>query len=300
MNAAAPNPGRAAARVAVVGLCAGWLAGCGPRATPPATPPGAERIVSLAPNLTEIVCAVGAADLLVGRSSACDYPPDIVARVPVAGDFGRPATERLLALRPTLVLAADLEDKSLPEGLRRAGIRFDVVNCRTLDDIPRAIREVGRLCGRGAEAEALAVRIERGIAERRAAADATARPVVYAELWHDPILTVGAGSFISEMIGLAGGRNLGDTVAREYFEASPEWVLAAAPDIILGLGMDGAADFEARLRARPGFAALRAVRERRIVTGIPPDLLLRPGPRVLEATDELKRRLAAAVERAAP
>lgn len=300
MNAVAPNPWRAAVRIAAAWLCAEWGGGCGPRALPSAPPAGAERVVSLAPNLTEIVCAVGAAGLLVGRSSACDYPPEIVARLPVAGDFGRPATERLLALRPTLVLAADLEDKTLPEGLRRAGIRFEVVNCRTLDDIPCAIREVGRLCGREAEAEALAGRIERGIAERRSAAAAPARPVVYAELWHDPILTVGAGSFISEMIGLAGGRNLGDTVAREYFEASPEWVLAANPDVILGLGMDGVADLEARLRARPGFAALRAVRERRMVTGIPPDLLLRPGPRVLEATDELKRRLEAILERSAP
>jgi len=271
---------------------AGAFTGCGPRVAPPATPPGAERIVSLAPSLTEIVCAIGAADLLVGRSSACDFPPDVVARLPVVGDFGRPATERLLALRPTLVLASDLEDKTLPDGLRRVGVRLEVVPCRTLEDIPRAVRAVGALCGRARDSDELADRIAQGLAERRAAAEAARTPpVVYAELWHDPILTVGAGSFISEMIRLAGGRNLGDSVPREYFEASPEWVLAADPDVVLGLGMEGAGDFEARLRARPGFAELRAVRARRIVTGIPADLLLRPGPRVLEAVDALKQRL---------
>lgn len=271
------------------------------RDAPPPIAADAPRVVSLAPNLTEIICAIGAESALVGRSSACDYPPAIVARVPVAGDFGRPSLERLLALRPTLVLASDLEDKTLPEQLRRYGVPLEVIPCRTLDDIPAAIRRVGQLTGRSDSAEALAARFERNLEElRRQAAAMPAPPTVYAELWHDPPLTVGAGSFISEIIRLAGGRNLGDIVSREYFQVSPEWVLAADPDVILNLGMGEAKDFESRLLARPGFDRLRAVRERRIITDMPADLLLRPGPRSLEAVGELRRRLAAVEARAAP
>lgn len=277
------------------------LAGCGRSIAPPETPPGVERIVSLAPNLTEILCAIGGADRLVGRSSACDEPADIVARVPVAGDFGRPSMERLLALRPTLVLFVDLEDKTLPETLRRLGVRHAHIPCKTLDDIPAAIREVGRLAARMEAAEALADTLERGIAERRAAAAARASPpVVFAELWHDPILTVGRGSFISEMIRLAGGRNLGDRVDREYFEVSPEWVLAENPDVLLSLGMAGPDDFRGRLAARPGWRDLKAVKEGRVIADVPPDRLLRPGPRVLEAVDLLRDRLRARASEEVP
>lgn len=281
-------------RVGLAALLGFALMGGCRRDAPPPSLAGASRVVSLAPNLTEIICAIGAESALVGRSSACNYPSDIVARVPVAGDFGRPALERLLALRPTLVLAADLEDKTLPEQLRRYGAPLEVIACRNLDDIPAAIRRVGKLTGRPDSAEDLAARFERNLEELRRQADAVpAPPTVYAELWHDPPLTVGAGSFISEIIRLAGGRNLGDIVSREYFEVSPEWVLAADPDVILNLGMGQTKDFESKLLARPGFDRLRALRARRIITDVPADLLLRPGPRSLEAVGELRRRLAA-------
>ncbi len=282
---------RALLGVALVGI---GLFGCRRAPAPRETPPGEARIVSLAPNLTEILGAIGAGDRLVGRSSACDMPAEVVARAPIVGDFGRPSLERLLAARPTLVLFVDLEDKTLPATLERLGIRHAEVPCRNLDDIPAAVRAVGRLAGRREAAEALAGALERGIAERRAAAAARAAPpVVYAELWHDPILTVGRGSFISEIIRLAGARNLGDRVEREYFEVSPEWVLSENPDVLLSLGMGGSDDFRARLHARSGWRDLEAVKAGRVIADLPANLLLRPGPRILEAADLLRDRLRA-------
>ena len=279
-----------AARLAAIVAAAMPAAGCG-SASERAAAAAPERIVSLAPSLTEILCAIGAGDRLVGRSSACDFPPEIVARVPVAGDFGRPSLERLLALRPTLVLSVDLEDNTLPESLQRIGVRLEIVPCRTLDDVPRAIRRVGALAGRPEAAEALAAAMERGIAERRAEVADGAAPTVYVELWHDPILTVGATSYISEVIRLAGGRNLGDVVMREYFEPSPEWVLQADPDIVLCPGMGEAHDVIRRMAERPGWSGLRALRAGRVIAEVPADLLLRPGPRLLEAVDALSAAL---------
>jgi len=107
-----------------------------------------ERVVSLAPSVTEIVCAVGGAGLLVGRTSACDYPPEIVSKVPIIGGFGAPSLERLIAIRPTLVLDVDLADDTLAAQLQAAGLRRERVRCRGLADIPDALLQVGALLHR--------------------------------------------------------------------------------------------------------------------------------------------------------
>ncbi|MFH1969158.1 MAG: ABC transporter substrate-binding protein [Verrucomicrobiota bacterium] len=118
-------------------------AGCAPRQPDPA--PEGDRIVSLAPNLTEIVCAVGAGGALVGRTSVCDYPPEIIKSVPVIGGFGAPSMDRLLKTRPTLILDVALEDETVANLMTQLGVRRVRVPCATLADIPTAVLTVGRL-----------------------------------------------------------------------------------------------------------------------------------------------------------
>lgn len=271
------------------------VAGCGRPTRTPARPDGPVRLVSLAPSLTEITAAIGAGDLLVGRTDVCNYPPEVVASVPVVGGFGVPSLEAIARQRATLVIDVDLEDESVGSALDRLGIARQRVPCHHLDDIAPAIRTVGRLTGRPEAAGALADDLAARIAALRAAqatASPESRPRVFVEIWSDPIMTVGRGSFIAELVALAGGRNLGDEAATEYFTASPEWVLARNPDVILAVYMSYDHTARRRIMARPGWRSVAAVRTGRVHDGFDPDVICRPGPRVLQAAAALAEAIA--------
>ena len=251
---------------------------------------GGPRIVSLAPNLTEIVCAVGGRDLLVGRTTACNYPPEALGDVPAIGGFGVPSMELLVAAAPTLILDVDLEDEALSQKFQALGLRRERIACRTLDDIPAAIRQIGELCERPAQADTLAAALESDIARlRRQSAQTARRPTVYVEIWNDPMTTVGRDTFLSELVALAGGQNIGDETAREYFQASAEWVLSRNPDVILCLYMSEHRAPGRLLSERPGWQRVAAVTHHAVCDGFNNDVLLRPGPRVIEGVEALRR-----------
>lgn len=256
------------------------------------------RIVSLAPNLTEIVCAVNAGDRLVGRTTACNYPPAVVTNVPAVGGFGAPSLELLLKARPTIILEVDLADKSLADRLRELGIPMERVPCRNLDDIPAAIRRIGEIAG-APRAGPMADKLAAKIAElRQARRSPAAQPAVFVEIWDDPLTTAGKGSFLSELVALAGGRNVGDRVDKDFYVAAPEWVVAQNPDIILGFSGQPRSTALARMQDRPGWAGVNAVRTGRVYAGLNDDVLLRPGPRVLDGIEELRRCIEPAAKQA--
>lgn len=261
----------------------------------PAGPTG-PRVVSLAPNLTEIICAVGAAGHLCGRTDVCNFPPEVIRRVPIIGNFGKPFMEALLAQHPTDVIEVDLEDKSIAALFVRLGIAHHRIPCQRLADIPTAIRQVGRITEHQAQADALADTISSGLTVRQAVLTATSvtnRPLVFVAVWWDPLMTVGRNAFVSEVISLAGGRNLGDELARDYCTVSSEWVLEHNPDVIICLSPGASGTALARLVDRVGWRDLRAVQSGRVLDGFDLDILSRPGPRVLEGIDQLRRMLAA-------
>ena len=251
------------------------------------------RVVSLAPNLTEILFAIGAGSNLVGRTDVCNWPP-AAAAVPVVGSFGRPSVEAVLRQRPTLVLTADLEDERILDPLTRAGLAHRRIACGTLDDIPAAIREVGDLVHAGAAADALADRLAGELARLRAEAGAAAdaRPRAFAEIWGDPLMTAGRRSFVAELVRLAGCDNLGDAVDGDYVAVSPEWVIIRDPEIIFCLYMAEGTQAVQRVAGRVGWQAVNAVRRGTVFDGFDTDLLFRPGPRVLEGVAALRARVA--------
>jgi len=276
------------------------LAACGPSVSQPDSGRRPERVVSLVFGMTEIICAIGASDCLVGRTSACDYPPDIVRDIPVVGAFGSPAMESLLAVRPTLVIDTDLEDESVAATMAAMGINRMRVPCATLADVPGAIEAVGLRLGRATRARELAENIRRQVAAAKAECAQRAlseRLQVFLEIWNDPLMTVGRNSFVSELIALAGGRNIGDAVTnREYYAVSSEWVLAQNPGIVIclymigsGPGDDPGAGALKLVKNRPGWDVTRAVREGRVHGGLNNDVILRPGPRILEGLEALRQ-----------
>ena len=254
-------------------------------ATPslPAATNAVVRVASLAPSLTEIICAIDAADCLVGRSSACHYPAAVVKRVPVAGDFGIPILEALAKCAPDLVVTVDMEDKNSVQAIEHLGIRHESIPCRSLDDIPRAIRTVGRLLHRETAAEKLAVKFSDTLANLRQHPPAERRRV-FVEIWGDPLITAGKKSFLNELIELAGGENIASDVARDFFQISTESVLARDPEVVILLE-PGSVD----ISKRSGWEQLAAVKANRICRDLDRDLLEIPGPRVLQAVEALRR-----------
>jgi iron complex transport system substrate-binding protein len=121
---------------------------------------------------------------------------------------------------------------------------------------------------------------------------------VFVEIWDDPLTTAGKGSFLSEIVALAGGRNVGDRVEKDFYVAAPEWVVAQNPDIILGFSGQPRSTALARMQDRPGWAGVNAVRTGRVYAGLNDDVLLRPGPRVLDGIEELRRCIEPAAKQA--
>jgi len=269
------------------------LAGCREAVKPPASA-GELRVVSLAPNLTEMIFAIGAGDRLVGRTSACNYPPEAAA-VPVVGGFGNPSLETLVALAPTLILDVDLADVAAAHKLEQLGLRRENVRCLGIDDVPEALRFLGQRLDRVTPAAELAEQFQREITLLRAqAATVTGAPSVLIEIWGDPVTTVGGNSYLSELVELAGGRNVAADVEKEYFQVAPEWVVQRDPEIILCLYMSEAGDARGAVLKRPGWEGIRAVKSGRVYDGFNNDLILRPGPRLLDGIAALRARIAEA------
>ena len=266
------------------------LAACRPPTPVAASGSGdpAPRIVSLAPSLTEILFAIGAGGCVVGRTDVCNYPPEAAA-VPVVGGFGKPSIEALAAQKPNYIFSVDLEDQSLPLLFTRLGWRSERIPCSRLDDIPDAVLAVGRLSGHTNAAVRLADEIRAGVASRRTAAGRTGTPPsVLVIVWWEPLMTVGRPSFIADLVTLAGGRIITSDIDRDYFTVSEEWVLRQNPDVILSLGAAAPGATLGRLRGTTGWRGLQSVKDGRVYDAFDPDIVCRPGPRILTAADQIR------------
>jgi iron complex transport system substrate-binding protein len=276
-------------------LAAGCLAalataGCLPETPRPAA--GEMRLVSTAPHLTECVCAVGAADLLVGRTESCDYPPEIVAAVPVTGRFAIPWLEPLLAVRPTHVLETVLADTTITDRMTALGVNVTHVPCARLAEIPGALRQIGALTGHPEKGMALAAQIEHGLAAAREQAPTQPARRALLLLAPDMPITASRRTFVSELMELAGALNISDDTEPDYYHISLESVIRHDPDLILCLFEHKARDPHTLFNSRPGWKTLRAVRTKRVYTVPDLNTASRPGPRVLQGLAQFQEILA--------
>lgn len=248
-------------------------------------------VVSLAPNLTELMYALGFGTQLVARSSACDFPP-AATNLPVAGGFGRPNLEAIQRLRPEIVIVTDVENPASLDALRQSGVRTLKLSCEGWTNLLGAARQLG-----DALAEPMpAVRWTRAMEERRAKLQAATAanysrilpPRTYVEIWRDPLTTVSGDSFIDDLVELAGGRNIARHLSPAYPHVATEWVIRENPDAILMLYMmPSGRDLAADLRSRTGWSGINAIKNGTICTNVAPELLLRSGPRCLDGAEQL-------------
>lgn len=247
------------------------------------------RVVSLAPNLTELVFELGFGSNLVGRSSACDYPPE-AKQIPMVGGFGRPNWEAMETLRPDLVLATDLEKPGLLDRLKEMGVQTLLLPCESWDQLMQAGLAISEAFDQRVVGEKFVHHMTalRNDLEKRVAKfyQDKPRPLVYVEVWGDPLTTAGGESFLNDLIQLAGGANMAAALRPQYVHVSAEWIVSQNPDVILLAYMLPNASSVESVVKRPGWDKMRAVQRNTICATIQPDLLLRPGPRMLEGAEK--------------
>lgn len=252
----------------------------------------AARYISLAPSTTEILFALGLEDQVVGVSSFCDYPPQ-ARKKEIVGTFSLPNIEKILSLKPDIVFCTGLEQAPAVADLSRTGAKIYVSHPSNISEVFDSINEIGVLVNREKEAQELVNRMKQEIEEISAEVrliPEDKRPAVFIEYWASPLMTAGKGSFINELIVLAGGRNIAGDSPKPYGSFSPEEVIRRDPDCIILAYMVNQ-DAGKILRQRMGWGKIKAVINNCVYSDIDPNILLRPGPRIVEGLKEIHKRL---------
>ncbi|MBD5603750.1 MAG: ABC transporter substrate-binding protein [Candidatus Eremiobacteraeota bacterium] len=242
------------------------------------------RIVSLMPSLTEDLFAIGAGPDVVGVSAYTDYPA-AAAKLPVVASFTSLDAERVVKMHPDIVLGIPGQSHLVAD-LVRAGVRVELIDDESYDQIFTSLARVGTLTGHEREASALAARLRARTAAltRRLPAD---RPRTFVVLETNPIVTTGDGSYIARLISLAGGVNAAGNLSEAYPRYSAEALLARAPDAIVADRLCGLQN----VLGTPPWNALGAVRDGHVYILGDADILERPGPRYNEGLAWLIARL---------
>lgn len=244
----------------------------------------ARRVVSLIPAATELLFAIGAGPSVVGRTQYCDYPPAAQA-VANLGDGIKPSIEAVLAQRPDLVVLYNSGQNAAVAGrLRELGIPHLRINTDALSDVPRVSRLLGLLTGHSRGADSVIAVFDTALAHATNTPTAR-RPKVLLLVWEQPPMTIGRGSFLSELIERAGGENLFADVTTSSGVVSIEAVAARNPDLILAT-TEGPAAFA----SRPEWQVVPAVRRRRFLR-VSGSEFNRPSPRAPSAIRELAEQM---------
>jgi len=250
----------------------------------------ARHVVSLSPASTEILFALGAGPRMVGRTRYDDYPPAALA-VPDVGDGLEPNVEAVAARRPDLVvLYASAANRPALAGLTALHVPVAVLKLDLAADVGRAARRLGTLTGTADAADSLMTAFADSLraVEACVAARPGPRPRIYVDVQASPPITVGLGSYLSEVLQAAGAVNSFSDVRAPSAPVSLETIALRDPDAVLVLASDTAHPPD--LAARPGWTAVRAVREGRILV-VDAGLYGSPGPRMPLAAADLARRL---------
>jgi iron complex transport system substrate-binding protein len=248
------------------------------------------RIVSIAPSTTELLYALGLGPKVVAVSSWCDYPPEVKKKEKV-GSFSEPNVEKIVSLAPDVVFGAAGASAAALEQLGQLGIPSAIIDSRTIEGVFGCIRDMARITNRVAAGNALCASLEKRmgkVVSKIATLPKKNRPKVFYELWNDPLMSAGSGTFINDLIKLAGGMNIAGDAGTEWPAYSLEVLINKNPDIIIyAHGMDSVD----KIRDRKGWANIKAVKTGRIILLPDENIVLRPGPRIIQGLEAIAKAL---------
>lgn len=274
-----------------------------------------KRIVSLSPSSTEILFAIGAGDKVVGVTDYCNYPHDLKARIEAeeltrVGGYWNPSVETIVALKPDLVLVSTAKctvktneckvnckrrceiTVQVAAQLRSLGLKVLILGPHSMNDVLEDILLVGRASGNAAEASNLVEKLRQRIETvAKKSKTASHRLKVYFEVWNNPYVSVNSGTWIGDVINLAGGANIFGEAVSEWPIIRSEDIIQRNPDMMVFPVIPGVPRFWGSfedVKKRPGWKSMSAVRNGSLYE-IPRDLISRPGPRLVEALEILEK-----------
>ncbi|MFH1370847.1 MAG: helical backbone metal receptor [Planctomycetota bacterium] len=252
-----------------------------------------QRVVSLSPNLTEIVFALGLGDRVVGVSNNCDWPAEAKAK-PKVGTFWQPSAEAIIAVRPDLVVCESFpQQKEVAETLKRAGLNILSLRVESIDELFSAIAQIGQAADCNAAAEELSANIKNELGHIRSMSVGCEKIKVLWVIQTEPVRVASVNTFINEIIEIAGGQNAIAPTIDHYPSIGTEEIIICGAEVIIQSAM-GTEAIAGQQKAAEAFWSkfpnLPAVKNKRIYV-IDADTVLRLGPRLPEGVKAIMRLL---------
>ncbi len=255
-----------------------------------ALPKRVQRVVSLAPSATEILYAVGAGAQVVGVDAYSNYP-EAATKVTKVGDYAQISLETVVSLKPDVVLASSLHGGMLGQ-MEGLGLKVVFVEPRNMEAVYKDIELVGKITGHESEAARVVADMKAKLATVSSKLSGLAvqdRPVVYYEVWSDPLMSAGPKTYTHEVIQLAGGLNLSHDAEVDYPILASELIVARNPAVIVWPTFHGAEQWTPdKFAQRAGWGSIAAVKNGR-VSSIDADIMSRGGPRLADAVVEMAK-----------
>ena len=246
--------------------------------------PRPQRVVSLAPGITETLYALGLDDKIAGVTTFCDWPSAARAKTRIGG-FTNPSIEKIISLKPDLILAtADGNRKDTVDQLERLGLPVYVTNPSDTNGVLRSILHIGEITNRETEAGKLVEKLQKRLNSISAQTRHKIKPRVFFQLGLEPVITAGRGTLINEVIERSGGVNVAGHDIANYPSYSAEGIWGASPEIIIFAPMVNDKNFAAVKRYWRKFAEIPAVKNNNIYP-IDADLINRASPRIIDAIE---------------
>jgi len=248
--------------------------------------PAPQRIVSLAPGITETLYALRLDNKIVGVTTFCDWPAATRTK-PRIGGFTNPSIEKIVSLKPDLIIAtADGNRKDTVRQLERIGLSVYVTNPSDTNGILRSILYIGGITNREQDAGELVEKLQKRLNNITMQISHKSKPRVFFQIGLEPVITAGKGTLINEVIERAGGVNVAGLDTARYPRYSAEGIMGAAPEIILFVPMVNDKEFTAGKIFWQKFKGIPAVEKNRIYP-INTDLISRASPRIVDAIEKM-------------
>jgi len=251
-----------------------------------------QRIVSLAPSITEILFEIGAGGQVVGRTDYCDYPEE-VNDLPSIGGFSAESIslETIISLEPDLVIGGSVYQAEVIKSLTDSGIPAFVSQPANLAEIKDSLGLIGKITGHADEAQASAdemqARID-AVTQAVAGIPADQRPTVFYEVWHEPLMSANDKTVVGELIDLAGGVNIFADLPDEYPTVSVEQIVEVDPQFIIGPSSHGDQMTAEVIGKREGWGNLSAVKNNAIYI-VDANIVSHASPRIVIALEDFAK-----------